>query len=149
MKDLLKEKIKHLFQRQWDEELSEEEENLLYDEADNLVAEYEWVDVFNEAFDFLKTSSNTPEDAINFALLYWDYGWYEYPISEPHKFLGYLYYRIDFDTARYDFADILDSLSTTILKNAGFSEADLVLNTQYMPENDPKIIEAAEKYKNL
>ena len=35
--------------------------------------------------------------------------------------------------------DILDSLATTILPKAGFSEANLVLNTQYMPENDPKI----------
>ena len=35
--------------------------------------------------------------------------------------------------------DILDSLATTILPKASFSEANLVLNTQYMPENDPKI----------
>ena len=35
--------------------------------------------------------------------------------------------------------DILDSLATTILPKAGFPEANLALNTQYMPENDPKI----------
>ena len=34
------------------------------------------------------------------------------------------------------------------LKNkAGFKEADLYLNTQYMPENDPKILAAIEEYK--
>ncbi len=43
--------------------------------------------------------------------------------------------------------DILDSLATTILPKAGFSEADLVLNTQYMPENDPIIKQAADSFK--
>ena len=140
--------IEYLFDRQWDEDLSEAEEQQLDDVAEALLTEYDWEDVFKAAFEYLKTSCSSPEEVINFAILYWDYGWYEYPIKKPHDFLGYLYYRIGFETAKYDFNDILDSLATTILPRAGYPEADLVLNTQYMPEKDPKILAAADKYRH-
>ncbi len=44
--------------------------------------------------------------------------------------------------------DILDSLATTILPKAGFPEANLVLNTQYMPESDPKIRDEVERFRS-
>ena len=139
--------INYLFDRYWDEDLSDELEDKLYQTAYDLVAEYGWEDVYQAAVEYLHSKCLTPEQAVNFASNYWNYGWYEHPIPDPYKFLGYFYYRTSFDTGKYDPMDILDSLATTILPKEGFSEADLVLNTQYMPENDPKIREAVEEYK--
>ena len=133
------EKIEYLFSRYWDEDLSEKDQDKLEQDADDLVREYGWNEVYSNAMNYLHTKCLTPESVVNFASNYWTYGWYENPIPDPHKFLAYFYYITDYETQKYDPMDILDSLATTFLPKAGFSEANLVLNTQYMPENDPKI----------
>ena len=140
-------KIDFLFDRPWDEDISEEMEERLGDEAKALLSEYGWNEVYPVIFAYLKEKCTTPEEAVNFAHLFWGYRLYEQPIANPHEFLGQFYYRIDQETSKYDPLDILDSLATTILPKAGFKEADLYLNTQYMPENDPKILAAIEEYK--
>ena len=142
-------KIKYLFDRYWDEDLSDDEEDKLYSIADDMLTDYEWTQVFSTASEYLHNECKSPEDVINFAHFYWIYGWYENAIEDPYKFLGYLYYRIDLNVDKYDDMDILDSLATTILPRAGYSEADLYLNTQYMPEKDPKILEVVKQYKSL
>lgn len=147
MDNILNKQIKCLFDIPWDIDITEEEEDKLLESANLLVAEYNWPTVYDAAFDYLKTECKSPESAVNFAHNYWGYGWADNPIPNPYEFLGYFYYRIDFETAKYDSMDILDSLCITILPKAGFSKADLYLNTQYMPESDPKIIAAVEEYK--
>ena len=142
-------KIKYLFGRYWDEDLSDDEEDKLYSIADEVLTDYEWTEVFSSTLKYLHNECISPEDVINFAHLYWIYGWYENDIADPYKFLGYMYYRIDLKVDEYDDMDILDSLATTILPRAGYSNADLLLNTQYMPESDPKILEEVENYKSL
>ena len=137
----------YLFNRSYDEDLSSEEEEAIEERAEQMITEYGWENTFSAWEQYLKENCITPESVINFANLFWWYGGQDHPIPEPHKFLGYFYYRINMETSKYDEMDILDSLSTTILKNAGFREADLVLNTQYMPENDPKIIAEVENYR--
>jgi hypothetical protein len=132
-------KIEYLFDRDWDEDLSDEDQDKLEQAADDLVAEYGWDEVYENAVNYLHKKCTTPESVVNFASNYWTYGWYNNPIPNPHKFLAYFYYVIRYDTQKYDPMDILDSLATTILPKAGFPEANLALNTQYMPENDPKI----------
>ncbi len=143
----LPETIKYLFNRYWDEDLSDEEQDALEQCAENTVATYGWSAVFEAAFHYLTSACTKPEDVINFAHLYWIYDWYQWPIKDPYSFLGYFYYRIQFQTSKYDDMDILDSLATTILPKAGFPNADLMLNTRYMPETDPKMIEAAKAYE--
>ena len=149
MEDILNKQIEQLFNIPWDVDISEEEDDKLLDSAEALVAENGWLDVYNAAFEYLKTECKSPESVVNFAHNYWGYGWAESPIPNPHEFLGYLYYRINFEASKYDSMDILDSLCITILPKAGFSEADLYLNTQYTPESDPKLIAAANEYKKL
>lgn len=143
----LNDRIHYLFDRYWDEDLSDEEIDQLEQDAEDLVSEYGWDKVYPATVEYLHTNCLTPEQVVNFASNFWTYGWHENPIPEPHKFLGYFYYRINYETSKYDPMDILDSLATTILPKAGFSEADLFLNAQYMPESDPKIRLAAEEYK--
>ena len=53
------------------------------------------------------------------------------------------------DTEKYDEADILDSLATSILPKSGCKEADLYNNPNYLPETDPMLLEAVEMYKNI
>ena len=146
--DTLHSEIEYLFNRCWDEDLSDEDQDELEKAADNLVIEYGWNAVYSAAVNYLHTICITPEAVINFASNYWTYGWQDNPIPDPHHFLGYFYFRLNYDTAKYDTVDILDSLSTTILPKAGFSEANLELHPQYMPENDPKIQTEVDWFAN-
>lgn len=98
---------------------------------------------------YLFTECKTPESVINFANLFWIYGGQDYPINEPYKFLGYFYYRINFETAKYDKLMILDSLAIDILPKAGYLYADRFINDDYIPELDPNIIKQVEEYKSL
>ena len=145
--DTLTDKIKYLFDRSWDEESTEEQEDALQATADELVVSYGWDAVFSAVENYLHEYCLTPESVVNFANNYWGYYWADKPIANPHRFLGYLYYRVDFEAAKYDGADILDSLATTLLPKAGYKEADLWFNPRYMPESDPKIIAAANTFK--
>ena len=145
--DTLSEKIKYLFDRYWDEELTDKQEDALQAIADDIVSSYGWDAVFVAAENYLHEYCLTPESAVNFAHNYWGYYWADKPIADPHRFLGYLYYRVNFEASKYDGADILDSLAITLLPNAGYKEADLMLNPRYMPESDPKIIAAANAFR--
>lgn len=144
----IKKGIDYLFDRFWDEDLTDEEQEKLEQDSKDLVVKYGWKAVYSAATEYLHTKCKTPESAINFASNYWTYGWYDHPIPDPHKFLAYFYFRINSETEKFDPMDILDSLATTILSKAGYSEADLVLNPYYMPENDPKIQKEVNQLKN-
>ncbi len=145
----IKKKIEYLFDRYWDEDLTDEEQEKLDQDSKDLVVGYSWKEVYSAATEYLHSKCKTPESVINFASNYWTYGWYDYPIPNPHSFLAYFYFRINYETEKYDTMDILDSLATTILPKAGYTEADLVLNPYYMPENDPKIQSEVNKFKNI
>ena len=101
------EKIKYLFDRDCDEEMTEEEEDAIQKVADDLVAEYGWDEVFSETDQYLRRFCTSPETVINFAVLFWNYMWYENPLPDPYRFLAYFYYRINWQTALYDDRDIL------------------------------------------
>lgn len=141
------EEISLLYNRFWDEELSEDEQYKLEDYAEKVIKKYGWAKVCDAACNYLYTHCTSPESVINFAHLYWNYGWHEYALSKPYEFLGYFYYRIDMDTARYDEMDILDSLATSILRKSGYAEADLYHHPNYLPETDPMLLDAVEVYK--
>lgn len=143
----LKENIAVLFHRCWEEELSEEDQYALEEEAEKLVAKYGWSTVYEAVFEYLQSDCTEPESVINFAHLYWVYGWQDYAIPNPYDFLGYLYYRIEMDTEKYDETDILDSIATSLLPKSGYPEADLYENPSYLPETDPLLSESVEKYR--
>lgn len=112
------------------------------------VSEFGWEKTFESWKNYLFTECTTLESAINFANLFWSYGGQDYPVIEPYKFLGYFYYRIDFDTEKYDELGILDSLAIDLLPKAGYSYANRLINDEYIPELDPKIIAEAEACKS-
>ena len=136
-----------LFNRTYDYDTSQEYD-LLLDKVEQQITEFGWDKTFESWKNFLFTECKTPESAINFANLFWSYGGQDYPVIEPYKFLGYFYYRIDFDTEKYDELGILDSLAIDLLPKAGYSYADRLINDEYIPELDPKIIAQVEAYKS-
>lgn len=148
-KDNINTITEYLFNRSHDEELTEEQEDALLDSANNQIENYGWEATFNSWENYLYHKCITPEDAINFALLFWGYGGQDHIIKEPHKFIAYFYYRINYDTETYDSQGILDSIAITILPKAGFSEADIGIHTDYVPESDPLIIKEVNKYIDL
>ena len=136
-----------LFNRDWEEDLPDEEADAVADRASNLIKEYGWPKVFEAWNEYLHTKCPTPESVVNFATLYWRYFGEQYTIPEPHKFLGYLLYRVNCRMFDYDNGDIIDSLATEILPKAGYSEADLFLDPYYRADQDPKILAEVEKFR--
>ena len=143
----LAETIEYLFNRQWDENMPDEEEDALLQIAKDAVSQYGWDQVFAAANDYLHQKCITPDSAINFAYMYWFYRWADKAIPDPYPFLAYFYYRIDWQVSEYDYSDILDSLAISLLPKAGYRDADLFLNPRYMPETDPVMKKEVEKLK--
>ena len=140
-------KIDVLFNRYWDEELSEDDQYQLEADAVNLVKTHGWSDVYRASCDYLHTNCKTPEAVINFAHLYWIYEWHKNPIPNPYEFLGYFYARIDLNTDKYDEMDILDSLALDILPRSGDRKVTLYDNPQYLPETDPLLLYAVKVHR--
>ena len=137
----------YLFGRNWEDDLSEEELDEYISRAESLITKYGWPEVFNAWNDYLHTKCPTPESVVNFATLFWNYGGEERPIPEPHKFLGYMLFRIDCDILAYDNGDIIEAIATEILPKAGFTEADLFLHPYYAVDKDPNILAEVEYWK--
>ena len=144
----LDEKIERLFHRYWDEEMSEEEQYEIENDAEELVRQHGWSDVYCAAYNYLRAKCTEPEAVINFAHLYWIYGWHKNPIDAPYEFLGCFYARIDMDTETYDEMDILDSLALEILPKSGYREVNLYDHPQYLPETDSLLLEAVRRCKD-
>ncbi len=147
MRKDINEITKYLFDRLYSDEITDDEEDAILDQVDQQISEFGWDKTYASWKDYLMNSCNTPESALNFANLFWWYGGQDHPIPDPYQLLGYLYYRIGLNTDSYEVSSILDSLATNILPKAGYCEADLLHNPNYVPESDPQIIAAAEAYK--
>ncbi|MBQ9875387.1 MAG: DUF4417 domain-containing protein [Thermoguttaceae bacterium] len=146
-REQLDEETRYLFDRDLDKPHTDEEEYGFEKRAKTQIVENGWFRVFESWNDYLRKYCKTPESVINFAKLFWNYDGCEYPVPRPHKFLGYFYYRIDFDLEKYDDFGILDSIAITILPLGGFLEASMLFNPYYSPESDPKIIAEVEAYR--
>lgn len=143
----LKSETEYIFNRNWEEDLPEEREYECSDKAAALIAEYGWPSVFEAWNSYLHEKCDTPYSVINFAHLYWQYSGEDYPIPEPHKFLGYMLYKLNCKTYKYEDGDIIESLATNILPKAGYREADLYHNPYYNVDKDKKLLAAAEYWK--
>lgn len=141
------ETTQYLFGRSYNDDITDDQEDELLDLVDEQISNYGWKDTFDSWNKYLTGVCISPEAVINFANLFWWYGGQDHPIPNPYMFLGYFYYRINFKSDVYDKADVLDSITRNVLSKAGYREADLVNNPYYMPEKDPKIIEAVRQYE--
>ena len=143
----LREVIEYLFNRRWDEEQIEDEDNL-QEMYDNAIEKYGWVQTFDVIDQYMRTSCLTSESTINFANLFWCYNCTKHlKIPEPYRFLGYLYYRVDCKPWNYDCADLYEGLVYHLLSGEDDYSHNPFTNCDYFPEKDPDIMEEVEKLR--
>lgn len=143
----LSDAILFLFNRNYEDDLSEKEETTIDNLAEEVVNEFGWTKTFDCAFDYLKKRCATPEAAVNFAHLYFQMGWHEKAIPNPYQFVAWFYFQVDLDASRFDATDILDSLACAVLSNSGVREANLWLNPRYAAEVDPKLVKEVNELR--
>ena len=95
MEKSISEITEYLFNRDYDEELTDEEDEALWDVAKQQIKDFGWENTFESWKEYLFSKCITPESVVNFANLFWCYCLGEYVIADPYNFLGYMYYRID------------------------------------------------------
>ena len=143
----LKNIINYLFNRYWDEELTENEEDKIDEVAKSVISEYGWSRVYKALTDYLYQNCHTPEKAINAACNFWNCRWSDQIIPNPYTFLSFFYYKINLDETTYDQPGILDSLAITILPKAGIKKADLMNDPYYSPLLDPNLLSMVDKWR--
>ena len=112
------------------------------------ISECGWDAVFTSSFEYLTANCKTAEETRKFAVLFWRYYCeVDYPVPEPHKFLGYFYYRIDMKNCSYNATAIMDSLTMDVFAKSGYPEKNPFTNYDYIPEKDPDILAEVEKYR--
>ncbi len=97
---------------------------------------------------YLYNNVNTPEEAINAAHNFHSCRWVEQVVPNPYTFISFFYYKINLDETKYDDQGILDSLSITILPNAGVKQANLMENPNYSPLLDPTLLSTVDEWKS-
>ena len=127
--------------------LTEEETDIMDEEAVELVEKIGWPTVFKYTNECLRKYCKTPEQVMQFAVLYWQHDFYKYKVDDPYDFLAYFYMVINFEGYNYDGFDALDSIATTILPMAGYKYADLYHNPWYTCETDEEMYARVDKLK--
>ena len=131
-KSELYDNIYFLFNRHWDEELTDEEEDLLQEKYDKLVNVYGWETVFTEIDKYMRTECLDGDAACNFAHMYWGYNCYSPKnIDCPYSFLGFLFYRMNLEPWKYDAVDIMDGLVKDLLSTKSDKSHDPFWNTAF------------------
>lgn len=145
----LQEVVKNLFDRQWDANIdNDEEDERLQTIYDNTVAKYGWENTFESIDDYMRTKCLDGESVFNFINLFFSYNCYETrKIKNPYRFLGYIYYRMDLAPWKYDAVDLLDGIVNDLLSTPDNKSHDSFWNPDYIPEKDPDIIAEVEKLK--
>lgn len=118
----------------------------LYEAAQRLIEEAGWDATYDAWFDYLVQNCTTPELVINFVHLIRYYDDFSHVIPDPYDFLGYFYYRLELNPAKYQAVDNMDEMSFEVLMKAGIKE-DLWIDDSYIPEKDLEMIKAVERWK--
>ena len=113
--------------------------------SEQLLESYSWDEVFNSWNKYLHSNCKTPEKIINFCNLFMYYGGQDHFIQNPYDFLGYIYSVVDIEKYWDEAGDLIDGLCISVLEKAG--EVSTTKNPYYQSWKDPKILDAAEKYK--
>lgn len=141
--------VNYLFDRDFNEEITDEQEDELDKCFNEAISKYGWDKTFEAIDSYMRLKCLDGNEATNFALWFSFYRCSEAgKINEPYRFLGYLYYRMELEPWKYDALDIMDGLVKDILSNENDKRCDPFWNEEYKPENDPEIIAEVEKLRN-
>lgn len=114
--------------------------------AEKLIEEAGWDAAYKAWFDYLIHNCTTPELVLNFVHLIRYYDDFSHAIPDPYDFLGYFYYRLELNPAKYNAVDNMDEMSFEILMKAGIKD-NLWSDDSYVPEKDPEMIKAVERWR--
>ena len=149
----IEEKTNYLFNRNYssDAEFSDEISEACEELADKMISEYGWNKVFDSWYSYLTANCRSAESVCNFANLFWCYGGAEHPIKNAYDFLGYFYYYLELNPAKYEddygALTIMDGISNDIQEHSGLKK-DIWLDDDYVPEKDPEIIKSVEFWRS-
>lgn len=126
-----------------------EDTDALYDslveKAEKTISEYGWDAVFDSWKDYMYRNCHTIDEALSFATWFEIYGGHNHRITDPYKFLAYLYDIFDLDPVKYD-AQIMDDVSFGLLEAAGIKK-NLWTDDSYTTETDPEMIKAVKELR--
>lgn len=133
-----------------------EEMDAIDRKARECIDKYGWDVAFPVWREYLYNKCTTRDDVYGFILVLdsltiFDFdrmtSSFGYHIENPYEFLGYIYYRLGTPIDGQAMC-IMDVLSPEILiHSAGRKDLDTMYNSRYIPEKDPLIIEAVDKWK--
>lgn len=140
------------FQSNFSEELVESLASL----AEELIQKYGDEVVLKEWTNYLNDSINDQYSARNFAYAFFNYGGHNLKVKDPYPFLGLLFYKVGFSfhdepktNDENDFFDLLDSIYTSLLLNAGIiSEDDYFYVNVYQDLRLKSIVEMLQKNRD-
>lgn len=96
----------------------------------------------------MRAKGLTGKSICNFAQLFWNYNCSDpSKISEPFRFLGYLYYRVNLKPWEYDCAEVYEGLVFNMLSGENDYNHNPFTNYDYIPEKDPDIMAEVEKLR--
>ena len=144
----LEERIKWLYDLRFIEDVSEEEEDLWDNKAEEVVKLYGWEETLKSFTSFIHTNTKTPKDAINYATLFWNCSWYENFIPNPYDFFAFFWDKINFNIDRYDPVDILWSLMRENMSRYGYKKLNSWINPDYFPIEDKELVRAVFRLRN-
>ena len=113
-----------------------------------LFENYSWEEIYPVWMKHLYMNCKTPEEVINFVNLFVYYEASDRPISDPIKFIGYLYYKVDMDKYWNQAGELFGGLAIGLLSKSGL--VDPIADPYYNPMKDSRILKmitALEKEK--
>ncbi len=142
----LQEDLRYLFDCNFfDEDFDPEGNETHQDFAGNVLAKYNWEDVYNWFFCHLTTDCISAEAVYNALNLYYCYCFDEYPIRNPYELIGYILARIDLDAHWDEYGDFIDGFANSILQKTG--NIDLQKDPYYQCWKDPHVQQSVEEWR--
>ena len=129
-------------------EYTDEVADACMDKAADAIEKWGLDTIYESWYRYLTNQCTTPKQVCSFANLFFNYNGTEHPVPDVFKFLGYFYCRLNlkpFDYDEYNASVIMDGISVELLNRSGLRN-DLCVG-DYVPETDPEIIAAVEKWR--
>lgn len=110
-----------------------------------LFENYSWEEIYPVWMGHLYTDCKTPEEVINFVNLFIYYEAADQPISDPIKFIGYLYYKVDMDKYWDQAGELFEGVAINVLSKSGL--LDTTVDPYYTPMKDSRILKEIDELR--
>lgn len=126
--------------------IDDDERKKLDELAEHVLKDNDWNNVYSFFDSYLRNECKTENDVINYVLWFIRYVGLSFTIPssfDAYDLIGYIYSKVDLEKRWNDCGGEFDDFANEALK------IDLVKDPYYQFWRDPKIIEIANKYKEV